>query len=148
MLQPKAVVMSLSGLLSRTMSGPIVLLQLGVVFIIMVCAPTGCKDARAANRQLRKRDMGGLCDNPNPLPSKKGGLNKKPLKRTLQNLLRMLRNTSPQLIASGWDAEGEDSVLFTGQATESLTKLQCVYRQHKLNFFNFYFVTGLSPGLI
>lgn len=38
--------------------------------------------------------------------------------------------------------EGKDTVLFKGQATESLTILERVYRQHKLDlflFFNSYF---------
>lgn len=71
----------------------------------------------AEDTQLRKRDTEDFRDNPYlpSTPSKSNSLNRKLLKRTLKKWDRMLKHR-------------EDSVLFKGQATESLTTLQWVYR--------------------
>lgn len=67
----------------------------------------------AEDVQLRKRDTEDFCDNPylQSTPSKSNSLNRKPLKKTLKKWDRMLKCRG-------------DSVLFKGQATESLTTLQ------------------------
>lgn len=52
----------------------------------------------------------------------------KPLKRTLKMCDKDVEVSSPQAMALAVEQEGNDSVLFKGQATEGLTTLHRVYR--------------------
>jgi hypothetical protein len=49
----------------------------------------------------------------------------------------MLKCSSAQLMASGGVQVWKDSIFFKGQTTDSLTRLQQVYGQHKLDRFFF-----------
>ena len=70
---------------------------------------------------------------PTPYPAKKGNkLKRKLSKNTLKIMIRRLKCSSPQLMASGLDA-GEGLSFLWGQTNRSLTMLQWVYGQHKLD---------------
>lgn len=79
----------------------------------------------AADAQVIKRDMEGICDNPPPPPPQKSStLNRKPWKGTLKQRDRMLKCRSPQLMASSRCVGGKGSALLNGRQASGLTVLQ------------------------